>query len=69
MLHCIVSIPGMSLYDHANTSLNSVSSATNASFSEVVRVLPTCVILGSSSVPKLIGWVSSFIGYTFKANK
>ena len=54
----------MSSYEHANASLNSVSRATNASFSEMVRVLPTCIILGSSLVPKLIGWVSSFIGST-----
>ena len=57
-----VSILGMSSYDYTNTSLNSVSSATNASFSEVVRVLPTCIILGSSSIPRLMGWVSSFMG-------
>ena len=52
----------MSSYDHAKTSLNSVSNATNASFSEVVKVLPTWIILGSSSVLKLMSWVSSFIG-------
>ena len=56
-----VSIPGMSSYDHAKTSLNSVSNAINASLLEVVRVLPTCIILGSSSVPRLIDWVSSFM--------
>ena len=50
-----ISIPGMSSYDHAKTSLNSVKSASNAFFSEVVRVLPTCIILGSSLVPKLMG--------------
>ena len=57
-----ISIPGMSSYDHANTSLNFVSSDTNASFSKVAKVLPTCIILGSSLVPRLIGWVSSFKG-------
>ena len=59
-----VSITGMYSYDHENTSLNFVSSATNTSFSKKVRVLPTCIILGSSSVPKLTGWISSFIGST-----
>ena len=49
-----VSILGMSSNDHAKTSLNSVSSATNAFFSEVVRVLLICIILGSSLVPKLM---------------
>ena len=57
-----ISIPVMSSYDHTKTSLNSVNSATNASFSEVVRVLPTCIILGSSSVPRLMGLVPSFMG-------
>ena len=57
-----VSIPGMSSYDQAKTSLNSVTSATNASFSEAVKVSPTWIILGSSSVPRLMGWVSSFVG-------
>ena len=50
-----ISIPSLSLYDQVNTYLNSVSSATNASFSEEVKVLPICTILGSSSVPSLIG--------------
>ena len=50
-----VSILGMSSYDQAKTSLNSVSSATNASFFEVVRVLPTWIILDSSLVPRLMG--------------
>ena len=59
-----VSIPGMSSYDLANTSLNFVSRATNASFLEEVKVLLSCIILGSSSVPNLTGWVSSFIGST-----
>ena len=60
---CTISILilGISSYDHANTSLNSISRSTNASLSEVVRVLPTCIILGLSLVPKLIGWVFSFI--------
>ena len=44
-----VSIPGMPSNDHAKTSLNSVSSATR-------------ITLGSSSVPSLMGWVSSFMG-------
>ena len=57
-----VSIPGMSSYDHTETSLNSVSSATNASFLEMVGVLSTCIILGSSSIPRLMGSVSSFMG-------
>ena len=57
-----VSIPGMSSYDHAKTSLNSIRSATNASFSKVVRVLPTCIILGSSSISRFIDQVSSFMG-------
>ena len=35
-----VSILGISSYDHVKTSLNSVRSATNASFSEMVKVLP-----------------------------
>ena len=52
----------MSSYDQAKTSLNSVSSAINASSSKVVRVLPTWIILDSSSVSRLMGWVSSFIG-------
>ena len=60
-----VSILGMSSYDHVKTSLNSVSSATNASFSEAFRILPTYIILGSSSVPRSMGWVSSFIGYRY----
>ena len=57
-----ISIPSMSSYDHAKTSLNFVKSATNASFLEVVKVLPTCIILGSSSVPGLMDSVSSFMG-------
>ena len=56
-----VSIPGLSSYDRAKTSLNSIKSATNASFSEMVRVLPTCIMLGSSSVPRLMGWVYFFM--------
>ena len=56
-----VSILGISSYDHSNTSLNSVNRAINASLSEVVRVLPTYIILGSLSVPRLMGWVSSFM--------
>ena len=54
----------MSSYDHVNISLNSISRVSNASFSKKVRVLPTCIILGSSSIPRLTGWVSSFIGST-----
>ena len=46
-----VSILGTSSYDHENSFLNSVSKATNAYFSEMVRVLPTHTILGLSSVP------------------
>ena len=57
-----VSIPGTPSYDQANTSLNSVSSAINASFSKAVRVLPTYIILGSSSILRLMGWVYSFMG-------
>ena len=57
-----ISIPSVFSYDHAKTSLNSVSSATNASFSEVVRVFPTFIILGSSSIPRFMGWISSFMG-------
>ena len=57
-----VSISGMSSYDQVKTSLNLVRIAINASFSKVVMVLPTCIILGSSLVPKLMDWVSSFIG-------
>ena len=59
-----MSMPGMSLYDHAKTYLNFLSRATNASFSEEVRVLLTYIILGSSSVPRLTGWVPYFIGST-----
>ena len=65
MLHYIyMSNLGISSYDHAKTSLNSFSSVTNASFSEEVKVLPIWTILGSSSVPRLADWVSSFIGST-----
>ena len=40
MQYCTISVSilGMSSYDQAKTSLNFVSNATNASFSEVVRV-------------------------------
>ena len=57
-----ISIPDMSLYDRTKTSLNFVSNATNASFSKAVRVLPSYIILGSSLIPRLKGWVSSFMG-------
>ena len=59
-----MSMPGMSSYDHTNTYLNSISRATNVSFLKEVRVLPTCIILGTSSVPRLTGWVPYFIGST-----